>query len=54
MAIRPIVGTPLASCCTILSILGVVILVVLGLAFDADVSNSSLLHPTYKKKKNTS
>lgn len=44
MAIRPIVGTPLAGCCTVLSILGVVILIVLGLAFDADVSS---LLPAY-------
>lgn len=32
---RPVVGTALASCCTVLSVLGVAILCVLGLAFDS-------------------
>ncbi|KAK4057962.1 hypothetical protein OIO90_001181 [Microbotryomycetes sp. JL221] len=36
MAIRPVVGTPLASCCTVLSVIGVVFLLLLGLAFSRE------------------
>ncbi|KAL8286413.1 hypothetical protein RQP46_004430 [Phenoliferia psychrophenolica] len=34
---RALVGTPLAGCCTVLSILGVIFLVAIGIAFDNNV-----------------
>ncbi|SCV71016.1 BQ2448_3778 [Microbotryum intermedium] len=47
MAIRPLVGTPLAGCCTVLSFLGIVILLALGVAFDhgAEVLTGSTKSP---------
>ncbi|KAM0755030.1 hypothetical protein T439DRAFT_309894 [Meredithblackwellia eburnea MCA 4105] len=34
---RPMVGSPLAGCCTVLSIIGVILLTAFGMAFDANV-----------------
>ncbi|KAN0062406.1 hypothetical protein ACQY0O_005289 [Thecaphora frezii] len=36
MALRPVVSTPLASCCTVVSLFGVVILGIFGYGFAHD------------------
>ncbi|GAA5823464.1 hypothetical protein JCM10212_007163 [Sporobolomyces blumeae] len=34
---RPLVGTPLAGCCTVLSVIGALFLALIGLCFDREV-----------------